>query len=184
MMKTFILGLLISLSVAAIPLPENPCDLPGETCSEWMHSIHNDFKNGSRVTATHVPQVYAGECRYHSTMYSGDWTHYVGMYLERDVAGGIYFNASFSFFADENEYLNWTLAEARSIYPNPYNFILTHYENQSIADYWPEGLWKHWLSWHEERQEMLIVGYWGFETRAFCRLKPLSSNHQTPAQVQ
>lgn len=177
-MKTifFALSVLISLSTQAVPLPANSCQYLPADCTPWMQQVLEDFPQGRELQASDAPAVFAGECHYYSTMYGADHTHFVGLYLERDAAEGVYFNASFSFFAEENEYLRWTLADARAQYPAPFNFPLLDVGGHSMADYWPEGLWKHWLSFNPRTQEVLIVGYWGHSTQAFCRLRP--SNRQ------
>lgn len=155
---------------ADTPVPNDPCGGLRQGCTPWMKEMFADFLDADDLIAQ--SGAYTGHCYYHANNYSNDHRHYGALLIEAGEDGKIYFNGTFSFFAQPDRYADWNLTTARERISNPWRYPMVSFGDHSMADFMPDGLWKFWLSQNPETNEILLLSYWGFFQRGFCRFMP------------
>jgi hypothetical protein len=116
-MKTLLALALFLISLSAnsqsTETYEDPPNACYEGCTEWMQDLLFSFENSGQVLKQE-PQVFSGDCRHLSSSLNPDHNHHAVVMIDKHPSENrYYFSTIFSYFAEENPFQSWTLADAR-----------------------------------------------------------------------
>lgn len=169
-MYSVIISLLLSASAFAIP--SNPPNACYEDCTPYMSELLNEFETIG-VAPDLSPAVYSGEC-YHLGQYSPERAHHAVVMLDQ-VNQQPNFSTIFSFFAETNEFSDWTVDIARkemSEYWKTHGDVRTE-DNTSRAEVlYDDGApaYIYWMRQNPINKQLLYITYAGIYMKSFCRL--------------
>jgi hypothetical protein len=155
-------------------VPDLPPNFCYEGCTDTMKKLLSDFENVGTLPSS-KPAVYSGECNHLSSSYNPDDVHYAVVFLDQKKTGWN-FSTIFSFFADHNEFANWSVITSRnemSPYWNEHGDILVgtnaartivKYENGAPA-------YVYWMRQNPKTNDLLYITFAGASMKSFCRLK-------------
>jgi hypothetical protein len=131
-----------------------------------------DF-NTIGVVPQFTPAVYSGDC-YHLGQYDSNHTHHAVVMIDV-VQNKPNFSTIFSFFAETNEFANWTLDISRSEM-SPYwkdngNIKIENGTARTEVLY-EDGnpAYLYWMRQNPITDELLYITYAGSAMKSFCRL--------------
>lgn len=162
--------LLMFANASEVPAtPPNPCY---EQCTDYMSDLVKDF-TAVGVMPSFTPAVYSGECR-HLGPYDPDFTHFAVVMIDQ-VESQPNFSTIFSFFAAENEYLNWNVDTARKemsdYWKTKGKMILEDNTARTEIHYDTGGqAYVYWMRQNPVTKQLLYITYAGTSMKSFCRL--------------
>lgn len=176
-MSTFIFCLFMSsFSFAQIKsdVPDLPPNACYEGCTDFMKNLVNEFEVAGRLPEVQ-PAVYSGDCHHLSHDYNPDVTHHAVVLLDQKPRGWN-FSTIFSFFAEKNEFYEWTVTTAQQEM-NPYwnehgDIHVGSNAARVIATYDSgEPAYVYWMRQNPETKELLYITFASGSLKSFCRLK-------------
>ena len=136
-------------------------------CSQASQDIVKNYFAAGAPVASLDETLYAGSCYMVSSSYNKDHEHFGYLYF-RQREGKLDFFGAFSYFFEENPYLNMTIAEARAL--NPDN---SQYQILEIAEHWRvdtniDPPWQYFM--RESNSKLYVIGFWGIDDSITCEL--------------
>ncbi len=171
-MKILFILFLINVNVFADTIPNLPPNACIEGCNAFMKDLLKEFTEVGK-TPTVEPAVYSGVC-HHLGQYNSDTEHHAVVLIDR-VNNQPNFATIFSFFADQNDYVNWTVPIAEK----EMNSYWLEHGKMSFADEtarvvvsYDDGhpAYIYWMRQNPQSKDLLYITYAGTVMKSFCRL--------------
>lgn len=184
LLLTLFIFLTPNLFAQSLPLAQKYPDPPNacyEGCTPWQAELLADFETKGQLLDLE-PAVYSGDCHHLGGAYSPDPTHYSVVLIDQrknseDSTIEPRFATFFSFFAQANEYIDWSLEKARDEMTAPWkpwghlivgertSRVEVPYEDGTIANH-------YWIRQNPETKTLYYITYFGGSyQKAFCRLE-------------
>jgi hypothetical protein len=154
---------------------EDPTNACHDGCTPWMQSILNGFENQA-TTLELTPAIYSGECRHLSHNYDPDRTDFAAIMIDKNATDDTYyFSTIFTFYADENDFKNWNLAEARknmSPYWKENGKIKRGRVTSRVEIPYPDGspAYIYWVRQNPITDDLYYITFAGHVMKSFCLL--------------
>lgn len=168
----FLSAFLLGLQSFAASVPATPPNACYEGCTPFMQNLLTEFQNLGKSPQLQ-PAVYSGVC-HHLGEDNPDVEHYAVVFIDQ-VNSQPQFSTIFSFFAEGNDYLDWSVQKAReSMSPYWIEHGKMHFEENTarvIVNY-EDGnpAYIYWLRQNPQTNDLLYITYAGHVMKSFCRL--------------
>lgn len=165
--------LLLSLFSNASPVSDLPKNICFDGCNDYMKDLLAEFETVG-VLPSAEPAVYSGDC-HHLGIYNPNDTHHAVVLLDQKTTGWN-FSTIFSFYAETNEFADWTVTTARkemNPYWNDHGDITIGSNATRVIVSNDDGnpAYVYWLRQNPQTKDLLYITYAVGYVTSFCRLK-------------
>lgn len=149
-------------------VPDEYCSPEYYDCSEFSTDVFKNYSSAQAPALNTEESLYVGSCHMVSANYDKDHEHH-GYFYFRKAADKIDFFGQFSFFSEENPYLNLTLEEVRNLNGAPSDYHVAESLSEWRVDTNLDPPWQYFM--RESDSKLLVVGFWGYNDSITCSLE-------------
>ena len=156
-------------------MPEVYSGIDEQQCSDLL----KEFETQGQAPSL-VPNVYSGVCHHLGQYNPEDEHHAVVMIDQRNHLPQ--FSTIFSFFADHNEFADWTVETARhemNDYWLEHGKMIFEENTARVVVSYDDGntAYVYWMRQNPKTGDLLYITYAGTAMKSFCRLQRNSAGH-------
>ena len=148
-------------------LPTNVCY--GEFCGPDQQALWDRFQVATGLKLDLIPNMYSGICYHQSRIISPHSPQFGGILID-NIKGTLFFRGRFSFYLKTNPYEGMDVETARAEFPKTFEVKL--YDRYAYAEALdPIAPFRYWFRQEYHTNDILLVGYFGFEHTILCALE-------------
>lgn len=149
-------------------VPNSFCRIGSSFCSDFSTQVAHQYTNGYKPHLDSEDSLFVGSCHMVGSSYDKNFEQFGYLYLRKNQSK-IDFFGEFSFYANENPYLNFTLTDARKKHAEVSNYQVNELDNHWQVRVNPDPVWQYFIRINDSKLQ--LIGFWGVDTAITCELQ-------------
>lgn len=170
-LKALGVGVIISMGISGLSRASQSMGLPTNVCMDRFcgpaqQEMWNRFNGATGIKTALIPSVYSGICYHNNPAYDPHAPQFGGVLIDK-AQGRLLFRGRFSFHKQTPPYSGLEVEAARKRFPESYEVSLHDRfayaeSSESLAPF------RYWFRQESESNDLLLVGFFGFNHTILC----------------